>query len=148
MTPINTKIKFDEKRNAVIVIFNGRLDSVVEIENTVEELGKTIFTYSESRKVWCIADFTGVIPSGYSVRHFIKQTKKKLVKIFKERTLGGFVVVKENPTVTIFVSLFGNLVGTKAHFCKTYEEATHLLDKLSSADNNTDSNRKPKTNLP
>ena len=131
MAPIETVIKYDNKRNAVILTFNGKLESIAQIEIIIENLVSVLQSCSENGKVWCITDFTGIMSSGYSVSHFIRLTRGKLVSVLQNHTLGRIAIVRDNPNVQLFVSLFGNFIGTKAHICQSFDEAIRLLDNLT-----------------
>lgn len=131
MAPIETAISFDNNRNAVIITFSGQLESVGQLETILENLSQAIVTVSQNGKVWCIADYTGVVPGGYSVSHFIRLTRKRLVDVFKEHTFGRIAIIRNNPNARLFVNLFGTLIGSKAHICVSIDEALGLLDKLS-----------------
>lgn len=130
MAPIETAINFDNNRNAVIITFSGQLESVGQLETILENLSEAIVAVSQNGKVWCIADYTGVVPGGYSVSHFIRMTRKRLVGVFKEHTFGRIAIIRNNPNARLFVNLFGTLIGSKAHICVSIDEALGLLDKL------------------
>jgi hypothetical protein len=131
MAPIETAINFDNNRNAVIITFSGQLESVGQLETILENISEAIVSVSQNGKVWCIADYTSVVPGGYSVTHFIRMTRKRLVSVFKNHTLGRIAIIRNNPNARLFVNLFGTLIGSKAHICISIDDAITLLDKLS-----------------